>query len=179
MLLTTWNLLISNWVVVKRLAIGPLGQLLLSNDGMTRKWKQYIPSLSWFCQTGRLRLHSEGRLVGQCCGRLFLSEVCRGGACISTSPTGNITSITIACWQTASLASTYRRSLLQSMRSLPFTSSAWITYFHTVCSNAKPRCRIRPRVWIIGDTMRSMPDCVLVDMVSLLTSECYRPVARR
>ena len=27
LILTTWNLLISNWVVVKRLAIGPLGQL--------------------------------------------------------------------------------------------------------------------------------------------------------
>jgi hypothetical protein len=27
-LLTTWNLLITDWIVVKRLAIGPLGQLL-------------------------------------------------------------------------------------------------------------------------------------------------------
>jgi hypothetical protein len=26
--LTTWNLLITDWIVVKRLAIGPLGQLL-------------------------------------------------------------------------------------------------------------------------------------------------------
>jgi hypothetical protein len=28
MVLTTWNLLITDWIVVKRLAIGPLGQLL-------------------------------------------------------------------------------------------------------------------------------------------------------